>query len=233
MNWWKNIRVHSNHAYFSNPVAGSGDFDVRQGEGWKTSGLEITPDHRFIFVEPFDKMACEVYFRPKHFLLFKLQRRPMKITRRTRFPLADIKNIDFGDGWDDSSYSFWEIDADQVVDLRIRPNFHPDQITSPDQLVRGNVILYCGWHSGFREVIPELMVVLEGEFKEPICGFPSFKGLFLGREKGNWEFWPSLQDTGVIPDEKGYFTSHSYLVATAQTMTEAEIAEALSHKQKI
>ncbi len=235
------IRVTSYHANFGNPNVGSGNTDVNLGDGFKTKGIEISSDHQFIFLEPFEGyygktfMECEVMF--KMTLVKKLAnwitRKPLirlahkDVKVRTRFRLKDIYSVTFNDGYDDSTYSFHEISADEYVpDNRTRRIFEENQILSPDNLVRGKVIIYHGWHSGLERTIPEKMVILEGPKSDPATEYVHFKGLFL-LEEGNWLFSPSLQDTTVSPSANGYYGNHSYLVDTGETLTEDQIIEEL------
>ena len=241
-----NIRVSYAFAYFGNPVVGQGFTDIKEGDGWKSNGFEITPDHRYIFIEPVagmnqEPMKCEVYFRRTAFKKFTnwLTGQPLSrlshhyIGSRKCFKLDQIYSVTSSDGYDDSTHSFSEIsEAEVVPDDRTRKIFDEHQILSPDQLTRGEVLIYHGWHSGLQTTIPERMVVLSGAFNDSILNIPHFKGLFLKEDGTTWEFHPSLQNTTVSPSENGYYGNHTYLVDTGETMTEEEIAEALN-KRKI
>ena len=241
----KNIRVSYAFAYFGNPVVGQGFTDIKEGDGWKSAGIEITPDHQHIFIEPVvgmnqEPMKCEVYFRktPLTQLVNWLTGQPparlshLTITSRRRFKLSQIYSVTSYDGYDDSTHSFSEIsEAEVVPDDRTRKIFDEHQILSPDQLIRGKVLIYHGWHSGLQTTIPERMVVLSGAFNDSALNIPHFKGLFLKEDCTTWEFHPSLQNTTVSPSEDGYYGNHTYLVDTGKTMTEEEIASAFNKRK--
>ncbi len=238
----KYIRVGFAYAFFSNPSVSQGFVDIKEGDSYKTNGIEIKPDHKHIFVEPFDSMKCRVTFKENWLVkLFRLRdlyyyffHEPIpyltyrNITQRTRLVLSKINSVGFDDGWDDSSHSFTEISADEYVpDNRTRRIFDEHQILSPDELIRGKVITYHRWHSGLEKTVPERMIVLQGQFFDEDYGFSTFKGLILQEDGFSGEFWPTLGDCSVTPYDSGYYNNLSYLVDTGETMTEEGIIDAL------
>ena len=239
----KNVRISSFYAFFSNPVVTKGKQDIREGDEFKTEGMEILPNHQFIIVGPYgdgqDKMKCTVYLKPSPWVKFwKSLRRVFKpisflsgqtITEDTPFLLKNVDQIMYNNGWDDATISFQEITAAEVIpDNRTRRIHDEKQILSPDQLVRGKVIIYHGWHSGYEKTIPRRMVVLEGESLDNSINFLMFKGLFLNEDGTTWLFSPFLGDCSVTSYDGGYYNNLSYLTDTGGTMTEAEIKVALS-----
>lgn len=244
---YKFIRVSFAHAYYGNPNVGQGSTDVKEGDGYQTDGIEISPDHRYIFVEPHHDMKCRVTFfegeisrllnlRHIYYSIFK---EPIpfltyrNIEKKTRLSLSKVSTVGFDNDWDDSCYSFHEITAEEFVpDNRTRRVFDEHQILSPDQLVRGRVIIYHHWNSGIEKTVPKKMVILEGESADDIILATKFKGLFLNEDGTTWEFWPFCGDCSVVPYEKGYYHNKSYLVDTGETMTEEQIITGLTKKQK-
>lgn len=118
---YKNIRVSYTFAYYSNPNVGQGFTDIKVGEPYQADGVEISPDHRYIFVGPYStghsNMPCDVHLNPgffaqiKNLLMGKYLYYPVISvpTVRTRYNLNKVLSVNFYDGWDDSCYSFKEI----------------------------------------------------------------------------------------------------------------------------
>lgn len=242
---YKNIRIRFAFAYYSNPAIGTGSKDLAEGFGYMTDGLEISSDHMYLFAEPHGGMKCRVVLKPNWLTplirirnLFFKKTIPVvpayEVTKRTRFEMSKIQVVTFDDGYDDSCYSFTEISAFEVnKDNRTRRIFNDHQILSPEELVRGKIVIYHHWHSGEERTIPEFMVVLEGPSDDELLNLPRFKGLFLYEDGSVWEFWPFLADCTVIPSPEGYYQNLSYLIDTGETMNEEAISFALSRKKQL
>lgn len=120
----KNIRVRYAVAYFAGSV-NTGNTIVKEGEGYQTKGIEITPDHKFLIVEPFGDFSCEIFLDADlpiwliklHNSVSKKKIFPcqiIKIIEKTSFPLNKVIRVVFNDGWDDSHYSFKKIQAKDI-----------------------------------------------------------------------------------------------------------------------
>jgi hypothetical protein len=218
---------------------GQGFTDIKVGEPYQADGIEVTPDHRYIFAGPYSTghsiMPCRVSLNPgffaqiKNLLTGKYRFYPtISIpTLKTRYKLGKVLSVSFDDGWDDSCYSFKEItDGELVPNNRTRKIFAEHQILSQSELVRGKVVIYHIWNSGKEATVPEKMVILEGATQDETLNSLKFKALFLREDGTTWEFHPYCGDTSVIPYEKGYYNNLSYLTDTGETMSEAEISAA-------
>ncbi len=121
----KNVRISFAVAWYSNPTVGQGTIDLKEGEGHKTKGFEISADHRYLTAWSYDleekyPMRCKVGLKPGFFTqignllkgnpMFRTRPKYVSVLVTTRFPLSAVKNISFSNDWDDSSYSFYDAD---------------------------------------------------------------------------------------------------------------------------
>lgn len=238
---FNNIRVSSTYAFYANPLVSHSTNDVKEGDSFITYGFQITSDHQFLIVQPFERMACTVMFKENHLpgkikfgnLFRRHHIRYTDIKKRTLLSLEAVDHVDFNDGYDDSCHSFQSITAAEVVvhNNRTRRIYYEHQITSPDQLVRGKVIIHHYYRTGKNLAIARKMVLLSGPEFDGDFPHQIVKGLYLNPDGTTGEFWPFLETNTVIPSEKGYWNNLSYFVDTGQTMTEEEIQQALSKKK--
>lgn len=112
------LNVWHGHAWFLSSNVPTGNFDLNEGQEYKTDGLEITPDHQFATIEPYGKgnyyMPCFVILHPNfwekiiNLLTFNSVSHPWgkNIKKKTKIRIDQIITINFNNSFDDSCYSF-------------------------------------------------------------------------------------------------------------------------------
>lgn len=110
------IIISSAHAYFGAPVYEKEEI-VPDWQPYTASGIEITPDHQFVWLSPYDLRKCSVLLQPTpiNYLIRLIDalfganfvwgnRKEYK--KKTRVRLKKVLSVTFDDGWDDCTYSF-------------------------------------------------------------------------------------------------------------------------------
>lgn len=125
MTVFKYIRISFAHAYYGNPNVGQGTIDLKEGEGHKSKGFEVSSDHRFLTAWAYDPdenypMRCEVGLRPGFFTqvvnflkgnpMYRTRPKYITVNKPKRFKLAQVDTVMFNNDWDDSCYSFYNAD---------------------------------------------------------------------------------------------------------------------------
>lgn len=96
----KNIKISYSIAYFTASVH-SGSVVAKKGQAHKTSGFEISADHRRLTAQSYPGnggiMICIVCLKNGE---------RKEVLEKTVFALANVRSVEFNNGRDDSCYSF-------------------------------------------------------------------------------------------------------------------------------
>jgi len=99
----KNIKINYSIAYFTASV-NSGSVVAKKGQAYKTSGIEISADHRRLTAQSYPgnggTMICTVCLKNGE---------RKEVLGKTVFALEDVRSVEFNNGWEDSCYSFTRI----------------------------------------------------------------------------------------------------------------------------